>query len=72
MGCKRRRPMGRNPYRSMSGPDNSLKAHGRMMTASRDAICPAPTPWLASHTGIEIASRPCGTPWAKYMMEPVA
>ncbi len=68
----RRLPIGRNWKRSISGPDNSLKAHGRMMTARKEAIWPAPTPWLASHAGTAMFIRPKGMPCAKYMDEPAA
>ncbi len=40
----RRLPIGGNWYRSINGPDKSLKAQGKMMTASSEAIWPAPTP----------------------------
>ena len=42
----------------MSGPDNSLNAHGRIITARKDAISLAPTPWLASQAGTAMFIRP--------------
>jgi hypothetical protein len=64
----------RHQYQAVPGPqhDVSLKAHGRIMMARKDAIWLAATPWLASYAGTAIFIRPKGMPCAKYMDEPAA